>query len=85
MSDSAVRCGATPAPPERLRPDRDGIFLDLDEITSSERETLADWFYVDVDSNMGWSSPSSATASHGRISVVLGRSSATAMSRADAV
>jgi hypothetical protein len=32
--------------------DRDGMFLELDEVTVGGRETLAEWFYSDVDGSM---------------------------------
>ena len=32
--------------------DRDGMFLELDELGLGGRETLAEWFYSDLDGSM---------------------------------
>ena len=32
--------------------ERDGMFLELDDVTAGGQETIAEWFYSDVDGSM---------------------------------
>lgn len=32
--------------------DRDGMYLELEDVTGGSRETLAEWFYADADGSL---------------------------------